>query len=118
MNRSIFVALVAWAAFGTWAEARRSAHQKEIPALRPGIEADLAARQCPDLRIDTERFRAFSHAHDLTHADFFTKRRTASLQRDIDAVSRFLHARRDVACAQMWARYGSEGTVEPLLARR
>ena len=115
---ALILALFAWAAFGSWAEARRSSAQKDLPALRPGIEADLAARHCPELRIDTERFRAFSHDNHLNHADFFTKRRSVALQRELDAETKALQVQPAKACARMWERYGSAGTQAVLLAHR
>jgi hypothetical protein len=114
----LLAAILAWAVFGTWAEARRSALQKDVPALRPGIEADLAARNCPDVRIDTDRFRQFSRENHLNHADFFTKKRSVGLQQDIDAEQTLFRARPDQACAQMWEKYGSDGAVVRLLARK
>ncbi len=115
---AVLLAILAWAVFGSWAEARRSSAQKDPPALRPGIEADLAARRCPDLRIDTERFRAFSHDNHLNHADFFTHRRSATLQKEIDARAKALEDRPVETCARLWERYGTEGTQAVLLARR
>ncbi len=100
------------------AEARRSALQKDIPALRPGIEADLAARNCPNVRIDTERFRQFSRENHLNHADFFTKKRSVALQQDLDAEATQFRERPEQACAQMWDKYGDDGTVLHLLARK
>ncbi len=117
-SAAVILAVVAWAVFGSWAEARRSSVQKDLPALRPGIEADLAARHCPDMRVDTERFRSFSHENHLNHADFFTKRRSIALQREIDAEARDLQAQPAQACARMWEKYGAEGTDVVLLARR
>ena len=115
---AVLLAILAWAVFGSWAEARRSSVQKDLPALRPGIEADLAARHCPDLRIDTERFRAFSHDNHLNHADFFTQRRSAALQREVNAQTKALRDQPAQTCARLWERYGSEGTETVLLARR
>jgi len=114
----LVAAILAWAAFGTWAEARRSALQKDIPALRPGIEADLAARNCPNVRIDTERFRQFSRENHLNHADFFTKKRSVALQQDLDAEATQFRERPEQACAQMWDKYGDDGTVLHPLARK
>ena len=120
MNRfaPLVAAALAWAVFGTWAEARRSSLQKDIPALRPGIEADLAARHCPNVRIDAERFRQFSRENHLNHADFFTKKRSVALQHDLDAELAQFRARPEEACAQMWTKYGDDGTVQHLLARK
>jgi hypothetical protein len=120
MNKLVplVLAVVAWGVFGTWAEARRSALQKDSPALKPGIEADLAARHCPDLRIDPERFREFSHANHLNHADFFTRKRSVALQQEIDVETILFRVQPDRACARMWDKYGTAGTVMPLLARR
>lgn len=115
---AVLLAILAWAVFGSWAEARRSSAQKDPPALRPGIEADLAARRCPDLRIDTERFRAFSHDNHLNHADFFTLKRSVGLQRVLDAETRAFRDRPSETCAQLWDRYGGDGAEEHLLARR
>ena len=114
----LLAALLAWAAFGTWAEARRSALQTDSPALRPGIEADLAARNCTDVRIDTERFRQFSRENHLNHADFFTKKRSVALQQDLDAERAQFRDRPEEACAQAWDKYGEDGRVLHLLARR
>ena len=120
MNRfaPLLAAAVAWAVCGTWAEARRSALQKDIPALRPGIEADLAARHCPNVRIDAERFRQFSRENHLNHADFFTKKRSVALQHDPDAEATQLRERPEEACAQMWTKYGDDGTVQHHLVRK
>lgn len=120
MNRfaPLVAAALAWAVFGTWAEARRSSLQKDVPALRPGIEADLAARHCPAVRIDTERFRQFSRENHLNHADFFTKKRSVALQHDLDAELAQLQERPEEACAQMWTKYGDDGTVQHLLVRK
>lgn len=108
----------AWAAFGSWAEAHRAALQTDPPALGAGIEADMAARHCANLRIDTEGFRAFSHAHHLNHADFFTRKRSVGLQRSLDAAALAFREQPAEACARMWDRYGATGTEARLLARR
>ncbi len=114
----LLLCLGAWAAFGSWAEAHRAALQSDPPALRAGIEADMAARHCPDLRIDTEGFRAFSHANHLNHADFFTLKRSVGLQRILDAETRAFRDRPAETCAQLWDRYGGDGAEARLLARR
>lgn len=114
----LLLCLGGWAAFGSWAEAHRAALQSDPPALRAGIEADMASRHCPDLRVDTERFRAFSHDNHLNHADFFTHRRSAALQREIDAQAKALEDQPVQACAHLWERYGSGGTDAVLLAHR
>ena len=108
----------AWAAFGSWAEAHRAAQQMDPPALRAGIEADRAARHCPDLRIDTEGFRAFAHASHLNHSDFFTLKRSVGLQRALAAETKAFRDRPAETCARMWDSYGDAGTGARLLARR
>lgn len=108
----------AWAAFGSWAEAHRAALQTDPPALRAGIEADMAARHCGDLRVDTDGFRAFAHANHLNHADFFTLKRSVGLQRTLDAEARAFRDRPAESCTRMWDRYGGAGTEAHLLARR
>lgn len=114
----LVLAGLAWAVFGTWAEARRSAVQQDDPALRTVIEADLAGRTCPNLRLDTDRFRDFLRANHMNHADLFSRKRSASLQHDLDANQKLLHRQPDLACAGLWEKYGSAGTVAPLLATR
>lgn len=114
---ALFV-VAAWATFGSWAEAHRAAQQTDPSALRPGIEADMAARHCADLRVDTERFRAFAHANHLNHADFFTLKRSVALQQGIDAEAKALRERPQEACAALWERYGSAASVAQLLVKR
>ncbi len=69
----------------------------------------MAVRYCADLRIDTERFRAFAHANHLNHADFFTLKRSVALQQDINAEAKALREKPQEACAALWDRYGSAG---------
>jgi hypothetical protein len=120
MNKSVplVFAGVAWAVFATWAEARRSSSHPDDPALRSGIEADLAGRSCASLRLDTDRFRDFLRANHMNHADLYSRKRSASLQHDLDTATKLLHRQPDVVCARLWDKYGSAGTVVPLLATR
>ncbi|GEP06487.1 hypothetical protein [Methylobacterium oxalidis] len=108
---------VAWIAIGTWAEARRASLQEDNPALRAGIEADLASRYCPGLRIDPERFRSFGQAHGLSHEDFFMKRRSAGLKQSIAATTQRLRQTPGSACDRLWADYGTAGHAAQLLKR-
>jgi len=108
---------LAWVAIGTWAEARRASNQEDRPALRAGIEAELASRHCAGVRVDPERFRAFAWANGMSHEDFFMKRHSARLKHDIAMTTKQLRASPDQTCARLWTEYGLSGSKIPLLKR-
>jgi hypothetical protein len=114
---SFALAGLAWVAVGTLAEARRGALREDSPALRTGIEADLAGRRCPGIRIDADRFRQFARAHGMSHADFFMTRPSTRLKRELAMTNRQLRAEPNQTCARLWSDYGAAGGKVVLLTR-
>ncbi len=107
---ALFV-VAAWAAFGSWAEAHRASQQTDPSASGPASRPIWPFAIAPDLRIDTERFRAFAHANHLNHADFFTLKRSVAPAAGHQCRGQALREKPQEACAALWDRYGSAGSV-------
>ncbi|OAS26448.1 hypothetical protein [Methylobacterium platani] len=108
------IALVAWIAFGFTAQPHREQATPQDPVLLSGLEADLASRTCDGIRIDADRFRAFSSRTQLNHADFFQKTRSVRLQAALDELDTRLKRDRQGACAAIWVSYGPGSTLQLL----
>ncbi|MGE7157602.1 hypothetical protein ACQKJ1_28300 [Methylorubrum rhodesianum] len=120
MKKSYLLVLtgVTWIAIATWAEARRASTQEDSPALRAGIEADLATKYCPAFALDAERFRNYARANGLSHEDFFMRRRSAKLQQEIARTTQQLRQSPDQGCTRLWEEYGTSPSAVQLLTQR
>ncbi|WP_336491709.1 hypothetical protein [Methylobacterium nigriterrae] len=109
--------IAVWVAFATLVGHHRAAVLGDDPALRTGIEVDLASRYCADTRIDFGRFKDFSQAHGMSHSDLFQRERSAHLRDDIVRLERRLRKEPGPECGRLLETYGSKGREPSLLLR-
>ena len=105
-----------WVLFANGATHYRDRRIVPAAGLREAVEAEVASRLCPGLRLDDASFRAFAQAHGINHADLYQKR-SAWLRKDADALERDLHADPEGGCGHMLDLYGRDGTAPHLLTR-
>lgn len=105
-----------WVLFANGATHYRDRHIVPAPGLREAVEAEVASRLCPGLRLDDASFRRFAQDRGLNHADLYQKR-SVWLRKDAAALERDLHADPDGGCRHMLDLYGSDGAAPHLLVR-
>lgn len=106
-----------WLALCTVAETKHRDRLADDPVMRAGVEAELAGRYCAGIRTDAARFRTFAHEHGMSHADFFTRKRTVGLESSLADLMGTLRTAPAAACERLWADYGVEGRKVSLLRR-
>jgi hypothetical protein len=84
--------------------------------LHDVVEAELASRRCPGLRLDPVSFRELSAERGINHADIYQKR-SPRLRKAADQLERRLRDNPERACRQMWDLYGGAGPEPRLLTR-
>lgn len=103
-----------WVVFADSATHYRDRHLVLPDGLREVVEAEVASRHCPGLRLDETSFRRFAQERGLNHADLYQKR-SVVLRKDAAAVERDLRADPDRGCRHMLDLYGGDGDVPHLL---
>ncbi|MCJ2075680.1 hypothetical protein MKK64_10035 [Methylobacterium sp. E-025] len=103
-----------WVLFANGATHYRDRHIVPAAGLREAVEAEVASRLCPGLRLDEASFRIHAQAHGINHSDLYQKR-SAWLRKDADALERELRADPDTGCRHMLDLYGGDGTAPHLL---
>jgi hypothetical protein len=84
--------------------------------LREAVEAELASRRCPGLRLDTVSFREFARERGINHADLYQKR-SLRLQKDAAHLDRRLRHDPGGECQRLFDLYGGTGSALHLLIR-
>ena len=106
--------IVLWVVFANGATHYRDRRTVPPAGLREAVEAEVASRLCPGLRLDDARFRLFAQAHGINHADLYQKR-SVWLRKDAEALERALRADPEGGCRHMLDLYGREGVAPQLL---
>lgn len=114
---SVGLAMVGWVVLGSLVEAHRDANHREDPLVVAVVEADLASRRCPGLRLDIDQFRRISANLDMNHSDFFNNKRSAETTARLDTLRKNLHATKEQTCGALWSAYGPSGWKASLLRR-
>ena len=109
--------IVLWVLFANGATHYRDRHIVPAIGLREVVEAEVASRLCPGLRLDDASFRRFSQDHGINHSDLYQKR-SVWLRKDADALERDLRADPEGGCRHMLDLYGRDGPAPHLLASR
>ena len=109
--------IVLWVLFANGATHYRDRHIVPAAGLREAVEAEVASRLCPGLRLDDASFRRFSQDHGINHSDLYQKR-SVWLRRDAEALERDLRADPGGGCRHMLDLYGGDGPAPHLLAGR
>jgi hypothetical protein len=94
-------------------------HEKEgalDATLREAVEAELASRRCPGLRLDPVSFREFARERGINHADLYQKR-SVRLQKIATRLERSLRDDPKGGCQRMLDLYGETGSAPHLLTR-
>jgi hypothetical protein len=84
--------------------------------LHDVVEAELASRRCPGLRLDPVSFRELASERGINHSDIYQKR-SPRLRKAADQLERRLRDNPEEACQQMWDLYGGAGPEPRLLTR-
>jgi len=84
--------------------------------LHDVVEAELASRRCPGLRLDPVGFRELAQTRGINHADLYQKR-SPRLWKAVDHLERKLRDDLSGACQGMLNRYGGPGSAPHLLIR-
>ncbi len=84
--------------------------------LREAVEAELASRHCPGVRLDPVSFRAFARERGINHADLYQKR-SLRLQKLAAHLEHSLRIDPVSGCQKMLDLYGETGTAPHLLTR-
>jgi hypothetical protein len=84
--------------------------------LHDVVEAELASRRCPGLRLDPVGFREVAQTRGINHADLYQKR-SPRLRKAADHLERKLRNDPGGACQQMLDLYGATGSARRLLIR-
>lgn len=113
---SVALPVVLWIAFVNAVGHHGSRDQGTDAALHGAVEADLASRRCPGLRLDPAGFRAFARGRGVGHADLYQKR-SPRLQKAADHLERRLRADHDGECQRLLDVYGGSGPAPRLLMR-
>lgn len=85
-------------------------------ALHDVVEAELASRRCPGLRLDPAGFRELAQERGFNHADLYQKR-SPRLQKAATQLERKLRDDPDSECQRMFDLYGGTGSPLHLLIR-
>ncbi|MCJ2049468.1 hypothetical protein [Methylobacterium sp. J-070] len=84
--------------------------------LHDVVEAELASRRCPGLRLDPAGFRELAQERGINHADLYQKR-SVRLQKVANRLDRSLRANPEGGCQKMLDLYGETGSAPHLLTR-
>ena len=84
--------------------------------LHDVVEAELASRRCPGLRLDPVSFREFAAERGFNHADIYQKR-SPRLQKTAAHLDRRLRNDPGGECQRMFNLYGGSGSATHLLIR-
>jgi hypothetical protein len=84
--------------------------------LHDVVEAELASRRCPGLRLDPASFRELAQTRGINHADIYQKR-SPRLRKAASRLEQRLRQDPDGACQQMLDLYGEAGSALHLLIR-
>jgi hypothetical protein len=85
-------------------------------ALHDVVEAELASRRCPGLRLNPAGFRELAQERRLNHADIYQKR-SPRLQKVASHLDQKLRKDPGGECQRMFDLYGGVGSVPHLLIR-
>jgi hypothetical protein len=80
------------------------------------VQAELASRRCPGLRLDPVGFRELAQGRGFNHADIYQKR-SPRLQRAATQLERKLRDDPESECQRMLDLYGMTGSTLHLLTR-
>jgi hypothetical protein len=105
-----------WIVFVNAAAHHHSKGMATDTVLHDVVEAELASRRCPGLRLDPVSFRELSAARGINHADIYQKR-SPRLHKAADHLERGFRDNPEGACRQMWDLYGGAGPEPRLLTR-
>jgi hypothetical protein len=84
--------------------------------LQDVVEAELASRRCPALRLDPASFRELAQRRGINHADIYQKR-SPRLQKAATQLERKLRDDPGGECQRMFDLYGGSGSATHLLIR-
>lgn len=84
--------------------------------LHDVVQAELASRHCPGLRLDQASFRELAAVRGFNHADIYQKR-SPRLQKAASRLEQRLRQDPGGACQRMFDLYGGAGPAPHLLTR-
>jgi hypothetical protein len=84
--------------------------------LHDVVEAELASRRCPGLRLDPASFRELAARRGFNHADIYQKR-SPRLQKSANHLDRRLRGDPSGECQRLFDLYGGAGPAPHLLTR-
>lgn len=84
--------------------------------LHDVVEAELASRRCPGLRLDPAGFRELAQERGFNHADIYQKR-SPRLQKTAEHLDRRLRDDPGGECQKLFDLYGGSGSATHLLIR-
>ncbi|MCJ2023441.1 hypothetical protein [Methylobacterium sp. J-067] len=93
-----------WMIFVNVASHYRDAGRLPDDALADVVQAELATRRCPGLRLDPAGFHEYARAHGINHADLYQKR-SPHLQKVAERLDRALRADTETQCQRMIELY-------------
>jgi hypothetical protein len=112
----IGVPIALWMVFANIASHHHEKGGRLDATLREAVEAELASRRCPGVRLDPASFREFARERGINHADLYQKR-SLRLQKIAAHLERSLRTDPASGCQRMLDLYGETGSAPHLLTR-
>lgn len=101
----IGIPVALWIVFVNAARHFHARVDRKDAAMREAVEAELASRRCPGVRLDLAGFRKLAHERGINHADIYQPR-SIRLQKAAALLDRELHDDPQGACQRLLDRYG------------